>query len=470
MSRDDSTDSSSSSSSSSRSSSSTSSASSDSTDTSSRSRKSRSSDRKLRRKRDDGKRNGGQRHKARRRHAEDPSDDSKSDSDTWDTGNDVDDEPSHSLNGTSCLFLSLILAAVAGIAIVFGKEEGSTGTTTSGSGTPQDPGEQGESSSSSASPPTKTGTSGAANSSPTATGSVELSFLESLASSYSMTPARISTLPAPSSALPSASPAMSYLKESWPLYNPSDQEFVAFVHDPLDEAGSDGPVLSVEYPEGSYSGNEGGANLRFDVFGEGKVRAMLSYEVGFEVDFPFVKGGKLPGLFGGDPMGHCTGGKGSTDCFSLRFMWREGGAGEVYAYVPVYDGFCDDKISATTVSCHDTYGQSFNRGSFTFEAGKYNTITEVAILNSDPSTNTEANGYLAVYAGETLAFERTEVVFRTNASVFFSSVQFQTFFGGSSDDYASTRLTHTYYRNWRFYEGDDASSESGTTVEATIEN
>lgn len=56
---------------------------------------------------------------------------------------------------------------------------------------------------------------------------------------------------------------------------------------------------------------------------------------------------------------------------------------------------------------------------------RYTTLTEIAILNSDPSKDTEANGYLAVYDGETLAFERSDLVYRTNASVFFSSIMFQ---------------------------------------------
>lgn len=57
---------------------------------------------------------------------------------------------------------------------------------------------------------------------------------------------------------------------------------------------------------------------------------------------------------------------------------------------------------------------------------RYTTLTEIAILNSDPSRDgTEANGYLAVYDGETLAFERSDLVWRTNATVFFSKVMAQ---------------------------------------------
>lgn len=42
------------------------------------------------------------------------------------------------------------------------------------------------------------------------------------------------------------------------------------------------------------------------------------------------------------------------------------------------------------------------------------------------------------------------------------------FFGGSTSDYAATADCQTYYRNIVFWEGEDASSEEGATVTATI--
>ncbi len=44
----------------------------------------------------------------------------------------------------------------------------------------------------------------------------------------------------------------------------------------------------------------------------------LVYEVYFASQFNFVKGGKLPGLFGGQPS--CSGGTNATDCFAARYM------------------------------------------------------------------------------------------------------------------------------------------------------
>lgn len=54
----------------------------------------------------------------------------------------------------------------------------------------------------------------------------------------------------------------------------------------------------------------------------------MEYSVYFPVDFDWVKGGKLPGLYGGHTG--CSGGAAAEDCFSTRLMWRQGGAGELF--------------------------------------------------------------------------------------------------------------------------------------------
>ncbi|GAA5891682.1 hypothetical protein JCM5296_005510 [Sporobolomyces johnsonii] len=362
--------------------------------------------------------------------------------------------------GLSCVLLSLVFTAAVVLALVLVNTKGS-GSSSSGSG--------GGGGSSSSSGPSASHASTSTGSAPPAATTIPVDFLSSLASSYSMTPASISTLTMPSAALPSASSALSYISSAWPFQKGSS-EYLTFAEDPLDSGG--GTVVQVEYEKGSYSGTDdpggGVGNLQLGVFGEGKNRAMVSYEVGFDQDFGFVQGGKLPGSYGGDINAYCTGGQPSAACFSLRLMWRANGAGEVYGYVPTYEDQCSSDVSATDVVCHGDDGLSFNRGSWTFETGVYNTVTEIAILNSNPGTPCEANGVLAVYAGETLAFERTDVVFRTNASVSFTSLAFSTFFGGSSTSYASTGNVYTYFKNFQFFEGDDASTETGSIVTATI--
>jgi hypothetical protein len=54
----------------------------------------------------------------------------------------------------------------------------------------------------------------------------------------------------------------------------------------------------------------------------------LQYSIFFPTDFNWVRGGKLPGLYGGRTG--CSGGTDAKDCFSTRLMWRSGGIGELY--------------------------------------------------------------------------------------------------------------------------------------------
>ncbi|TNY19072.1 hypothetical protein DMC30DRAFT_19102 [Rhodotorula diobovata] len=342
-----------------------------------------------------------------------------------------EEEPSRTgISPLSCLLLVLIVAVAGGLAVfVFERTEGKV---EEGGGTA----DGATSGTSTKKPASSVALSGA----PAAT-SIPTDFLAALASSFSMTPAAVSSLPMPSSALPSSSAANSYIQEAWSVKKGSGP--LSFVEDPLEGGG--GLVLEVDYPKGSYSGAKdvvaGVGNMQMAVFGKSKQRAIVSYEVGFSAGFDFVKG----------------------------VMWRAAGDGEVYAYIPTYDGQCSEKEDKSSYMCHGQDGVSIDRGSFVFEAGKWNTVTQVAVLNSDPGPSGQANGVLAVYAGETQTLYREDVVFRTNASVSLNAFIFSTFFGGSTEDYAATADCSTYYRNMQFFEGDDASTVQGETVQATAD-
>jgi hypothetical protein len=184
-----------------------------------------------------------------------------------------------------------------------------------------------------------------------------------------MSPAAVPTLPMPTAETKDAG---AFIASDWHALKGTDQKDLSFVKNPLDSAGD--IVLQMEYPKGSYSGSDSGGvgGLQLAVYGEGQNRAILSYEVrnldspslshgesqlirvrqvGFNKGFDFVKGGKLPGLYGGDTNAHCTGGQNSETCFSLRrehhrlrltgavtitlmtlfphaVMWRQDGQGE----------------------------------------------------------------------------------------------------------------------------------------------
>jgi hypothetical protein len=91
-------------------------------------------------------------------------------------------------------------------------------------------------------------------------------------------------------------------------------------------------MLQLFYPKKSINparSPQGGSEFYaapLDVSGANNVT--FEYSVFFSSDFEWVKGGKLPGLYGGRPR--CSGGDPALDCFSTRLMWRAGGAGELY--------------------------------------------------------------------------------------------------------------------------------------------
>ncbi|KAG1778377.1 hypothetical protein EV702DRAFT_1196372 [Suillus placidus] len=105
----------------------------------------------------------------------------------------------------------------------------------------------------------------------------------------------------------------------------------------------------------------------------------MEYSVYFPADFDWVKGGKLPGLYGGHTG--CSGGAAAEDCFSTRLMWRQGGAGELYLYAPKKkqtNALCSDPQSV----CDAEYGLSIGRGSFHYSTGNWTTLRQDVVLNT----------------------------------------------------------------------------------------
>ena len=97
-------------------------------------------------------------------------------------------------------------------------------------------------------------------------------------------------------------------------------------------------VLKVDYQTGTY--RQGGPNssggstffpFPMEIQNSSTSKAiLLKYDVSFDTNFDFVKGGKLPGIFYGSEERDCSGGNLSdeAECFSVRMMWRENGMGE----------------------------------------------------------------------------------------------------------------------------------------------
>ncbi|KAJ7925315.1 polysaccharide lyase family 14 protein [Mycena leptocephala] len=291
---------------------------------------------------------------------------------------------------------------------------------------------------------------------------------ESLAAQFSLTTS--TTLPFPT-ATASSSDAQALLASDWSLSKGRIQNGgsdLAFVDNPFPNpapgatTNSSGPVLQVTYPQGSFSGDTGGAqfiNLWNTTESSGFQSMMLSYEVAFDENFNWVKGGKLPGLRGGKSATGCSGGNESTglDCFSARIMWRVNGAGEAYAYIPSPNGLCSEK----SVLCNDDFGISLSRGSFTFDSGQWNRVTLLVQLNNPVDV---ANGNIEVYFNNVQAFAQQDLQIRASSSVTAGGLYFSTFFGGSDSSWATPVTTHTYFRNIGLWGSSNPSILAGAKV------
>ncbi|WP_037078237.1 polysaccharide lyase [Pseudonocardia spinosispora] len=187
-----------------------------------------------------------------------------------------------------------------------------------------------------------------------------------------------------------------------------------------------GRVLRVSYPAGSASpqaarksgGAQGGAQAYLPL-STPRNSARLSFWVRFPPGFDFVKGGKLPGLYGGSGG---SGGKHRDDGFSTRFMWRAGGVGEVYVYLPGGTG----------------YGTSLGRGSWKFTPGRWTQVTQQVQLN----TAGQADGALTVWVDGRQVFTQGGLTYRTGQGPLIDGLFFSSFFGGSDTSWASPRDQH----------------------------
>ncbi|MEM9002365.1 MAG: polysaccharide lyase [Cyanobacteria bacterium P01_F01_bin.86] len=202
-----------------------------------------------------------------------------------------------------------------------------------------------------------------------------------------------------------------------------------------DSRGESGEILRVDYPAGSASPSVsraegvdlGGAQFYADLDLPPQDELRLSYDVRFAEDFDFVKGGKLPGLFGGEGA---SGGNipDGTDGFSTRLMWRQDGDGEVYAYLPTSEG----------------YGTSIERGAWQFEPGDWYRIEQEVKLNHPD----RSDGEIRVWVNDELVIEQRNLQFRTVDSLKIDGIFFSTFFGGGDSSWSTPEDTHIDFANF----------------------
>ncbi|KAI8391789.1 uncharacterized protein BYT42DRAFT_629798 [Radiomyces spectabilis] len=228
---------------------------------------------------------------------------------------------------------------------------------------------------------------------------------------------------------------------SWPSLSGSQKNH-AIVKDPA--AGGSDYVLRVVYPNGSSNpGSQPQGGIGFSAepvkLTEAVKTVQLEYKVFFPKNFKFVKGGKLPGLYGGQQ--HCSGGNDAINCFSSRFMWRSNGMGEVYAYLPdtdQRDGLCDVKNNV----CNPKYGYSLGRGAWTFKTGRWTTVVQKLVMN----TPGKPNGRVTVYVNGRKVYEDKKIACtKTKVTIY---LVFHSFFGGNGKSWATPAKQYTYFKGF----------------------
>lgn len=148
------------------------------------------------------------------------------------------------------------------------------------------------------------------------------------------------------------------------------------------------------------------------------MEATLTYDVKFCDEFRFVKGGKLHGL---GPENLAAGGLSvAPDAWSARVVFREDGGIGTYVYHQDLRG---------------QYGEETTSGTFRFSRGRYYSVSLQVRLNDPPEA---ANGYARVFVDGAEVARHENVRFRATdgTRTLISSALFNTFHGGSTEDYA----------------------------------
>lgn len=188
-----------------------------------------------------------------------------------------------------------------------------------------------------------------------------------------------------------------------------------------------GHSLRVLYPKGGVGPGEGGAQWLVNL-PKSFEELYVSYWVKFGAGFDFVKGGKIPGLGGGQ---NNTGGSkpDGSDGWSGRMMWRVGGEAVQYLYHP-------DQPT--------TYGEDLDYdvgGQRVFAPGQWVQVEHHFVMN----TPGQHDGIVEAWWNGELALQRTDIRFRDVSTFAIDVFYFSTFFGGSTVDWAATKDEYTYF-------------------------
>lgn len=197
---------------------------------------------------------------------------------------------------------------------------------------------------------------------------------------------------------------------------------LSVVTDPLE---SSNRVLRVTYKANQIGGSSASV-FTYPIPGGPHSQLWLQYKVMFDSNFTWVKGGKLPGLagFNGTKPTGCVNNS-LLDGFSARFMWRENGNGFLYLYNPVKQDECGDYSPLSSF----------------FTKGRWYTITSFVELGNA----NQYNGAVTTYIDGVEVSRVSGLMLRNSSSVSIDKFLFETFFGGSTTDWAPASDQYSYF-------------------------
>ena len=146
---------------------------------------------------------------------------------------------------------------------------------------------------------------------------------------------------------------------------------------------------------------------------------ILEYRIRFDGEnFPFTRGGKIPGLAGGNAPTGCV--NVNPQGFSARMMWRGGGGDLVgYIYDQTQSSACGNNISTN----------------FSFKSNTWASIKERVRVN----TGNASDGILQVWADGRMLIDRSNMRYMGTQSNNINTILFHFFFGGSTAAWAPSR-------------------------------
>jgi len=159
---------------------------------------------------------------------------------------------------------------------------------------------------------------------------------------------------------------------------------------------------------------------------------LFQFDVKFDSNFCFVKGGKLPGLAGGKAN---TGGKkpNGMDGWSARMMFWEEGKLCFWIYHKNQPGEFGDSLFFKK-----------NNNYFKFQRGIWYTIKHHIYLNKPG----KKNGLIEGYINDTLWACRNNIEFRSIEGLKIDQLIFSVFMGGDEPIYQSEKEERIYFDNF----------------------